>query len=241
MLIRNWLRTCVDKHPVCACDSESVFPTRVLDLGFAESARSLKLIIPCEHPTFRGDRYAALSYCWGPPETLRGCSYQTTATTLQERKTLITLESLPKTIQDAVTLTRELGIRYLWVDALCILQGRDAEARDDWKHESSLMAKVYGNAFVTIAAAKGQSVHEGIFGQRQLHSEYKYGIDIPFGKMSGTDAQDMVYIRHVEPRGPATWHKKKPSFTTLTIPIAWMSLCTVGHGVCRSEFSLAVS
>jgi hypothetical protein len=70
------------------------------------------------------------------------------------------------------------------------------------------MAKVYGNAFVTIAAAKGQSVHEGIFGQRQLHSEYKYGIDIPFGKMSGTDAQDMVYIRHVEPRGPATWHKK---------------------------------
>lgn len=208
MLIRNWLCTCVDKHLGCACDSESVFPTRVLDLGFAESAGSLKLIIPCEDPTFRGDRYAALSYCWGPPETLCRCSYQTIAITLQERKTLITLESLPKTIQDAVTLTCELGIRYLWVDALCILQEGDAEARDNWKHESSPMAKVYGNAFVTIAAARGQSVHKGILGQRQLHPKYKYGISIPFGKMSGTDPQDMVYIRHVEPRGLVTWHRK---------------------------------
>jgi len=54
-----------------------------------------------------------------------------------------------------------LGFRYLWVDALCIIQG----PRGDWATESPKMADVYGGAFLTISAAVSPSVHHG-FHQR---------------------------------------------------------------------------
>jgi hypothetical protein len=77
------------------------------------------------------------------------------------------MTDLPQTIRDAVVITRRLGIRYLWVDALCILQGSDAPAKADWERESSKMADIYGSAFLTIAAASARSVHEGIFHDRK--------------------------------------------------------------------------
>jgi len=60
-------------------------------------------------------------------------------------------------------MTRALGIRYLWADSICILQGTDDQARADWVIESSRMASVYGGAYITIAAAWGKSMHSGIF------------------------------------------------------------------------------
>lgn len=66
---------------------------------------------------------------------------------------------LAKTIQDAITITRQFGIRYLWVDALCILQGKDATARKDWQRECGKMADVYSGALLTIAAANAGSAN----------------------------------------------------------------------------------
>ncbi|KIW25689.1 uncharacterized protein PV07_08850 [Cladophialophora immunda] len=65
-------------------------------------------------------------------------------------------------MQDAIAIARRLGVRYLWVDALCILQGTD-EAKLDWQRESPRMRDVYGNAFLTIVAAPARTIHGGIF------------------------------------------------------------------------------
>jgi hypothetical protein len=72
-------------------------------------------------------------------------------------------ESLPKTFQDAITITRRLrsifGVRYLWIDALCIFQN----SPDDWRHEGSRMDDVYMNAWCNISAANGVDGRSGLF------------------------------------------------------------------------------
>lgn len=80
-----------------------------------------------------------------------------------QRKTAFLEKELPKTIRDAITVTRRLGMQYLWVDALCILQGTDPRAREGWSMESAKMNYIYGGASLTIATASAKSVHDGIF------------------------------------------------------------------------------
>jgi hypothetical protein len=71
-------------------------------------------------------------------------------------------EALASTFRDALKITRALGLRYLWVDSLCILQ----DSPEDWKERSSRMPDIYKNAFVTIAAAATEDCLGGILGQR---------------------------------------------------------------------------
>jgi hypothetical protein len=105
-------------------------------------------------------RYAALSYCWG---SSLEATYRTTSQNLEARKAGFSDAELPKTIRDAIVVTRRLGIGFLWVDALCILQGDDSDAKDDWAKESAKMRSVYGGALLTIAASSGPSASSGIF------------------------------------------------------------------------------
>jgi hypothetical protein len=68
------------------------------------------------------------------------------------------LEALPTTIRDAVSLTRYLGFRYLWVDALCIIQ----DDGKDWAMQSACMDQIYALAAITIAASASQDKWDGI-------------------------------------------------------------------------------
>ncbi|KAL6405858.1 putative heterokaryon incompatibility protein [Ilyonectria robusta] len=52
--------------------------------------------------------------------------------------------------QEVISLTRTLGMQYVWIDALCIIQGDVA----DWERESRTMAQVYGNANLTVIAGR---------------------------------------------------------------------------------------
>lgn len=76
----------------------------------------------------------------------------------------IPVRRMPQTLTDAVEVTRQLGLRFLWIDALCILQGprTDSRAYQDWKKESVRMKSVYGNAFVTIVAAGAPGSQYGL-------------------------------------------------------------------------------
>jgi hypothetical protein len=60
----------------------------------------------------------------------------------------ITISELPKTFRDAVVVTRRLGIPFLWIDSLCIIQ----DSPEDWATESSSMRLVYKNCLVNITA-----------------------------------------------------------------------------------------
>jgi len=67
--------------------------------------------------------------------------------------------------QDAVTVTRKIGIRYLWIDSLCIIQN----SRQDWEQESAVMGKVYECAEVTISAVKSEDGASGFLGLDKQH------------------------------------------------------------------------
>jgi hypothetical protein len=99
-------------------------------------------------------KYMILSHCWGESQPLT-----TTSKTIRQRETNIAFDNLPKTFRDAVTVTRELGIRYLWIDCLCIIQGD----KDDWELESSRMADVYSNSYLNIAATEAKDCNGGLF------------------------------------------------------------------------------
>ncbi|RMJ06945.1 hypothetical protein CDV36_013449 [Fusarium kuroshium] len=73
----------------------------------------------------------------------------------------IDVKSLPQTFQDAIEIARGLNVRYLWIDALCIIQNEDDH--EDWKRECGNMASIYRNSHVTVAAAWANSANDGCF------------------------------------------------------------------------------
>lgn len=96
--------------------------------------------------------YAALSYCWGQDQV-----FKTTSENKDDVENGIPLSLLPKTITDAIHITRELGIKLLWVDSLCLVQDEE----DELAKEVAKMHHYYGNAHVTISAATATSCNEG--------------------------------------------------------------------------------
>lgn len=119
--------------------------------------------------------YAALSYCWGPggegehrQETLQG--------NLQSRMNRFSLNDLPHTIRDAVQVCLRLKIRYLWVDAICIVQdGKDKQ------REIGQMYKVYQAADLVINATRACDSDEGFLGPRlQAYDQYEVNVDLHF-------------------------------------------------------------
>lgn len=69
---------------------------------------------------------------------------------------------MPQTFIDAITITRRLGLKYLWIDSLCICQ----DDSEDWARQSGLMADVYSNAYVVIAANRSSDCRGGCFHKR---------------------------------------------------------------------------
>lgn len=121
-----------------------------------ETLESPNIIYLRELPDARG-RYFTLSHCWGlSPQ------FTTTRATIEERRKAIRVDELPKTFQDAVVITRHLGARYLWIDSLCICQ----DDREDWAVQSSKMADIYANSYLSIAALNAASDSVGCFTPR---------------------------------------------------------------------------
>ncbi|PMD45624.1 HET-domain-containing protein [Hyaloscypha variabilis F] len=156
-LAQNWLRRCMNEHKTCLKYTHpprwSRLPRRVLDVGSLDGAGELCLV---ENRNQFG-HYIALSYCWGQDH-----NFTTTTKNLVDRLAQIDLRDLPKTFQDAVAVTRQMGIRYLWIDALCILQ----DDKEDWEREAADMKNVYGNAILTLSITCSSGVNQGFLGPR---------------------------------------------------------------------------
>lgn len=103
--------------------------------------------------------HVALSYCWGSPA---GPKCTTTTLNLSSRLLDIPFGELPLTIADAVKITRQLGKQFLWVDALCIIQGD----KDDWSEHADMMGRIYALVYLTIAATGASDTTEGLFVSR---------------------------------------------------------------------------
>jgi hypothetical protein len=94
--------------------------------------------------------YLALSYCWGSAETA-GSLLLTTHQTMDSWLQGIEIDTMPQVFKDAITIAHKLDIQYLWMDSLCIIQ----DDPPDWQKESSKMAEIFSNAYLTVAAAQG--------------------------------------------------------------------------------------
>ncbi|ROW00770.1 hypothetical protein VMCG_06567 [Cytospora schulzeri] len=74
----------------------------------------------------------------------------------------ISWDALPKTFQDAIIVARALGVHFVWIDSLCIIQ----DDGEDWAREASKMADIYENAWLTIAATAAVDGRQGLFKNR---------------------------------------------------------------------------
>ncbi|KUJ13921.1 HET-domain-containing protein, partial [Mollisia scopiformis] len=137
---------CLESHTRCSSQPANKLPVRVIDVGPSDGSKDPYLL---EEDL----KYTTLSYCWGQCQT-----FVTTLENIEAMKKMIPWDKLPRTIQDAILITRGLGIQYIWIDALCIIQ----DSPSDWAAESVKMAEIYGGAFVTISAALGPDVHYGL-------------------------------------------------------------------------------
>ena len=107
------------------------------------------------------DGYIALSYCWGSPKEIEKKLVCTTKDNYKLRLEGFSTDDLPKTFKDAVQVTRALGKKYLWIDALCIIQANKGADSKDWDTEASLMEQVFGSAYCTIAASSAEDWTKG--------------------------------------------------------------------------------
>ncbi|KAH8780919.1 hypothetical protein F5883DRAFT_539032 [Diaporthe sp. PMI_573] len=90
----------------------------------------------------------------------------TTASNLEDQMERIRWADLPATFQDAVRFARNLGVRYMWIDSMCIIQNEPGQinqlAKDDWMKESVKMFDVYRNSYATVAALSGRDSRAGL-------------------------------------------------------------------------------
>ncbi|KAH8679089.1 heterokaryon incompatibility protein-domain-containing protein [Tricladium varicosporioides] len=156
-LVTHWMAICHSQHAgICKSsqDEPPPLPSRVIDVGLPTGSGDPRLFISEGHRA----HYVTLSYCWGTSLNLR-----TELGTLESFQKSIPFQKIPKTIQDAVKVTKKLGIRYLWVDTLCILQ----DSTEDWLREAKNIASVYRNSMLTIAAADAVDSDGGLFRPRK--------------------------------------------------------------------------
>ncbi|KAK7416170.1 hypothetical protein QQX98_005367 [Neonectria punicea] len=142
---RNWLVECSTTHIGCP-DEIPKLPTRVIDVGGSEGPRLF---------LSQGKRakYAALSHCWGGK-----ISPLLTTESLSAFQNGLPYSALPLNFQDAIKITRELNIRYLWIDSLCIIQN----SQQDWEQESKNMGQIYQQSTLTISALVSKGSTAGI-------------------------------------------------------------------------------
>jgi hypothetical protein len=174
--VQRWLKTCIADHPQCGQGQAHVLPRRVIDTQSFIKGQPVRL----RETNGERDRYICLSHSWGRPTIPPPL---TTIANYTDRIAGIAWPVLPKTFQDTIDLARHLLIRYVWIDTFCIIQ----DDEKDWAEQAALMASIYSNAFLTIAAASATDCHAG------LHSTS--GSTQPFKKLEGCYSKDLYTHR----------------------------------------------
>ena len=83
-----------------------------------------------------------------------------TSNTLEEYKKRISFDILPKTFKEAIELTADLNVYYIWIDSLCILQDDDGQ---DFREQAPHMVTIYGRSYCNIAAASSRNCSQGLY------------------------------------------------------------------------------
>ncbi|KAF5673849.1 hypothetical protein FHETE_3236 [Fusarium heterosporum] len=149
--LRGWLHTCNESHRSQGLDSTRYLSPLPNKLRVIDTTGNYitEVDMPCE--------YICLSYVWG---TGSQTQYTTETRDQLSRPGGLDSANLPQTIVDAIKVTKELGVRYIWIDALCITQDND----DDKAKIISNMANIYANAVLSIMASTNVNPTDGLPG-----------------------------------------------------------------------------
>jgi hypothetical protein len=154
---RYWLHKCNSEHretcgnPLDSSASGLGLPTWLIDVK--------KKCLVLADPTDPDFQYACLSYVWGGVDTIK-LGVENCGDLLQKNSLMSRWFDIPKTIRDTIGLVEQLGIPFLWVDALCIVQD-DAELKGI---EIGSMAGIYASSYCTIIAGNGWDANHGLRG-----------------------------------------------------------------------------
>lgn len=174
----QWLQVCIQSHRYCAESSQTQYrPTRLIDLGQDFDFSRARLI-----ETEAGDspvHYLTLSYCRGNNLPEEGKTY---LSTLAENKFRLRRSKLPKTFKHFFAMAKIIGVQYVWIDSLCIIQDDDL----DWQRESASMGQIYGNAVCTIAAESAKDARGGLW------------LESGFRIINGNTRQDITQQQNLE-------------------------------------------
>ncbi|KAI2466948.1 heterokaryon incompatibility protein-domain-containing protein [Annulohypoxylon bovei var. microspora] len=184
-LVLSWLRECKSTHERCASrrNNSGWYPTRLLDVQSPPTSLSSKtevfrIVDGSDIPS--GLDYVTLSHRWGSAKMPR-----LTVTEMPRYRGGALVSELPATFRDAITITRRLGVRYIWIDSLCIIQ--EGDDGQDWRREGTQMAQIYSNCLMNISA-DWSSGGDGLFFSRKLESFRKFELElrITVGKQRGS-------------------------------------------------------
>lgn len=193
----EWLHECLEEHGDCrprgsGRRSRQDYPKRLIDISQPDTLE----VFNCKDRIREGSmrpsnlKYCTLSYCWGD------AAHSCILTQPFENTLVIDLKDVPQTFLDAVTVAKRLGFRYLWIDALCIVQP-SAEDDRDWLEEGSRMGVVYQNAACNIAATAARHANQGFL--KQTGSSHFMAEPVKMCKAENGVETD-VYIPNMVPR-----------------------------------------
>jgi len=160
--IHYWLRECGKGHTRCKTrygEQPRQMPTRLLQVGAFDPGPKVYLRASSQIPS--DSRYATLSHCWGQHMPVK-----LEQRVLQAFSEGIEIAALPRTFRDAIGLTKALGLDYLWIDSLCIIQ----DSPNDWDCGCTRMSSVYMGSFVNIGANSSADSRGGLYRQRSWKS-----------------------------------------------------------------------
>lgn len=156
--IQQWLQTCQNEHYHCTIPkSKDYVPKRLVDMDTGVEGQ-LRIVYGTEK---HEGPYATLSHSWGrSPKFL-------TLTTSNQQKLMTEGFSMAdmanKNFEDAIQVAQYLGVRYIWIDSLCICQaGKDK----DFSTEGQFMHLVYQHSYFNIVAADSKDGDGGLFRPR---------------------------------------------------------------------------
>lgn len=153
-MFREWLRVCNEQHK-CSPGSSQPLPTRVIDVN-PRNRETVRIYHP---ETGETGQYLTMSHRWTDSD-----NFCTHLCNIADRQISIDIKTLPRRFRDAIVVTRELGIQYLWIDSICIIQPHRNKTikdlcpigcceDDDWNIERDKMEQYFSRAFCNLAAA----------------------------------------------------------------------------------------
>ncbi|TGO39773.1 hypothetical protein BHYA_0048g00380 [Botrytis hyacinthi] len=196
--IQKWITDCDNQHSACKLgrNTKARFSSRVIDVlgGDGNSV----ILVEKEDIAENTSPHTTLSHFWGKSQFI-----QTRTRNFLRHKKEIQWKSLPKTFQDAINIVRTLDIRYIWIDSLCIIQ----DDAGDWEKQSILMADVYANSYLNIAATGSSDSRGGCFRHRSVKYNSSKSFAITPHLVSIEDRQQVLKKIYVRPSFEDVHHR----------------------------------